>query len=177
MTVSGTFSINSYKLTYVINGEEYKSFEVEYDAIITPEAEPAKEGYTFSGWSYIPKKMPAEDVTVTGSFVANSYTLTYMIDDEVYKQVVYEYGATITPEPAPEGEYKSFEWVDVPETMPAHDVTVKAVYETGIDEIMMMVEQGQARIYSPNGKPLDKLQKGLNIVVMPDGTTRKVVVK
>ena len=48
------------------------------------------------------------------SFIANSYTLTYMIDDKVYKQVVYEYGATITPEPQPEGDYVSFEWVAFP---------------------------------------------------------------
>ena len=65
----------------------------------------------------------------------------------------------------------------IPETMPAHDVTVKAAYETGIAEIMMMVQQGLVRIYAPNGKLLDKLQKGLNIVVMQDGTTKKVVVK
>lgn len=100
-----------------------------------------------------------------------------MIGEEVYKQVVYEYGATITPEPQPEGDYVSFEWVGLPEKMPAHDVTVTAVYETGIAEIMMMAQQGQVRIYSPNGKKLNKLQKGLNIVVMQDVTTRKVVVK
>ena len=29
---------------------------------------PTKEGYTFSGWSNIPKTMPANDVTITGSF-------------------------------------------------------------------------------------------------------------
>ena len=151
--------------------------EVEYGTAITPEPAPEKEGYTFSGWSEIPETMPAHDVTVTGTFSINSYTLTYMIDEQVYKQVVYEYGAAITPEPQPEGDYVSFEWVSVPETMPAHDVTVTAVYETGIAEIMMMAQQGQLRIYSPNGKLLSKLQKGLNIVVMQDGTTKKVVVK
>ncbi len=31
--------------------------------------------------------------------------------------------------------------------------------------------------YSPNGKLLDKPLRGLDIVVMPDGTTRKFVVK
>ena len=77
----------------------------------------------------------------------------------------------------PEGDYVSFEWAGLPETMPAHDVTVTAVYETGIAGIMMMVQQGQLRIYSPNGKRLDKPQKGLNIVVMQDGTTKKVVVR
>ena len=29
---------------------------------------PAKEGYTFSGWSKIPETMPAHDVIITGSF-------------------------------------------------------------------------------------------------------------
>ena len=106
-----------------------------------------------------------------------------MIDEEVYKQVVYEYGASITPEPAPQGDYKSFEWIGVPKTMPAHDVTVTAVYETGIDEVMIALSADGTsalpgvRIYAPNGKRLDKLQKGVNIVVMPDGATRKVVVK
>ncbi len=177
VTVTGFFFVNKYILTYILDGKEYKTMEMEYGKAITPEPDPEKEGYTFSGWSEIPETMPAHIVIITGSFAVNSYTLTYMIDEEVYKQVVYEYGAAITPEPQPEGDYVSFEWVGVPETMPAHDVTVTAVYETGIAEIMMMAQQGQVRIYSPNGKKLNKLQKGLNIVVMQDVTTRKVVVK
>lgn len=177
VTVTGSFSVNKYILTYILDGKEYKTMEVEYGAVITPEPDPEKEGYTFSGWIGLPEIMPAKLVIVTGTFSINSYTLTYMIDEEVYKQVVYEYGAAITPEPQPEGDYVSFEWVGLPETMPAHDVTVTAVYETGIAEIMMMAKKGQLRIYSPNGKKLDKLQKGLNIVVMQDGTTKKVVVK
>lgn len=177
VTVTGSFSVNKYILTYILDGKEYKTIELEYGTTITPEPNPEKEGYTFSGWSEIPETMPAHIVIITGSFTINSYTLTYMIDDKVYKQMMYEYGATIIPEPKPAGDYVSFEWVGEPETMPAQDVTVTAVYETGIAEIMMMVQQGQVRIYSPNGKKLDKLQKGLNIVVMQDGTTRKVVVK
>ena len=167
----------SYTLTYYVDGFIYKSFTIKEGETITPEPNPEKEGYTFSGWKGLPETMPAHDVTVNGTFSVNSYTLTYMIDEVVYKQVAYEYGATIKPEPQPEGDYVSFEWVGVPETMPAHDVTVTAVYETGIAEIMMMAQQGQVRIYSPNGKLLSKLQKGLNIVVMQDGTTKKVVVK
>ena len=57
-----------YKLTYIVDGEVYKTYDVEYGATITPEAEPTKEGYTFSGWSEIPETMPAHDVTVTGTF-------------------------------------------------------------------------------------------------------------
>ena len=177
VTVTGTFSINKYKLTYLIDGEEYKTYDVEYGATITPEAAPAdKEGYTFSGWSEIPEKMPAHDVTVTGTFSINSYKLTYMIDDKVYKEITYEYGATITPEPKPEGDYDTFEWKDLPQTMPAHDVVIYASYTSGIAEILM-ANQRNIRIYSPNGKKLDKPQKGLNIGVFNDGTVKKIVVK
>ena len=176
VTVTGTFSINKFKLTYIVDGGEYKSYELDYGASITPEAAPTKEGYTFSGWSEIPETMPAHDVTVTGTFSINSYKLTYMIDDKVYKETMYEYGATITPEPQPEGDYATFEWKDLPQTMPAHDVIVYASYTSGIIEVLMTTQRN-IRIYSPNGKKLDKLQKGLNIVVLDDGTVKKVVVK
>ena len=176
VTVTGTFSINKYKLTYTVDGEEYKSYDVEYGATITAEAAPTKEGYTFSGWSEIPETMPAYDVTVTGTFSINSYKLTYMIDDMVYKETMYEYGATITPEPQPEGDYQTFEWTDLPQTMPAHDVVVYASYTSGIVEVLM-ASQHNVRIYSPNGKKLNKLQKGLNIVILDDGTVKKVIMK
>lgn len=176
VTVTGTFTANHYKLIYMVDGAVYKSIDVACDDPITPEAEPTKEGYSFSGWSYIPKIMPAEDVTVTGTFSINKYTLTYMIDDVVYKAVEYEFGATITPESQPEGDYKTFEWVDLPQTMPAHDVTVHASYTSGIIEVLMS-EQRNICIYAPNGKRLNKLQKGINIIRMDDGTTKKVVVK
>ena len=175
VTITGSFTINKYKITYIVDGEEYKSYEVEYGADITAEPTPTKEGYTFAGWSEIPETMPANDVTVTGTFSINSYKLTYMIDNKVYKEVSYEYGATITPEPQPEGDYQTFEWTDLPQTMPAHDVVVHANYTTGIVEIIMA--QGDVRIYSPDGKPRNELQKGLNIVRMSDGTVKKVVIK
>jgi hypothetical protein len=172
VTVKGSFTANKYILTYIVDGEEYKTYEVEYGEKITPEAEPTKDGYTFKGWSNLPAYMPAHDVTVTGTFSINSYKLTYMIDDVVYKEVMYEYGATIVPESQPDGDYISFDWVGLPETMPANDVTVYAVYETGIMDVMTL--QGIKAIYSPNGKKLDKLQKGLNIVVMQDETVKKI---
>ena len=177
VTVTGTLTVNKYVLAYILDGREYKTLELDYGTIITPEPDPEKEGYTFSGWIGLPETMPARIVIVTGTFTINSYMLTYMIDDVVYKQVQYEYGATITPEHQPEGDYRTFEWVGVPATMPAHDVIVTAVYETGIAELLMMAEQGIVRVYSPNGKLLSRPQKGLNIIVLPDGTVQKVVVK
>lgn len=177
VTVNGSFTINSYKLTYIVDGEEYKTFEIVYDSAITPEAEPTKEGHTFSGWSDIPERMPANDVTVTGSFIVNKYQITYVIDGEVFATDYVEYGATIVPPKVEEREGYSFSgWSDIPETMPAHDIVVHASYTSGIIGVLIASQQN-VRIYSPNGKKLDKLQKGLNIVILGDGTVKKVMVK
>ena len=61
----------TYKLTYLVDDEVYKTYDMEYGAAITPEPAPTKEGYTFSGWSEIPETMPANDVTVKGYFTKN----------------------------------------------------------------------------------------------------------
>ena len=57
-----------FKLTYILDGEVYKVYEIQATEVITPEAVPYKEHYIFSGWSDIPYLMPAHDVTVTGNF-------------------------------------------------------------------------------------------------------------
>ena len=115
----------SYFLSYIVDGEEYKKIEIEEGEAITPEAAPTKEGYTFSGWSEIPETMPAEDVTVTGTFNINNYNLIYKVDGEDYKTVPTEYNSAITPETAPTREHYTFSgWSDIPATMPANDVTV-----------------------------------------------------
>ena len=93
ITITGSFSINSYKLTYQVDGEVYKTSDVEYGSKITAESAPTKEGYTFSGWSEIPETMPAHDVTITGTFAVNSYKLIYLVDGEVYKNSYVEFGS------------------------------------------------------------------------------------
>ena len=115
-----------------------------------------------------------EALDILAHFSINSYKLTYMIDDKIYKETMYEYGAAITPEPQPEGDYQFFEWVNLPQTMPAHDVVVYANHTSGIIGVPQAT-QHNIRFYSPNGKKLDKLHKGLNIVVFDDGTVHKII--
>ena len=62
----------TYTLKYVVDGVDYKVLYLYEGDKITPEAEPTKSGYTFSGWSNIPATMPAHDVTVTGSFTKDA---------------------------------------------------------------------------------------------------------
>lgn len=162
VTVTGLFTVNKYKLTYVVDGVEYKSFDIEYGSAITPETAPTKEGYTFSGWSEIPTTMPAHDVTVTGTFTVNQYTITYIIDNEVYTTQTVDYGSTIIPPTTPEREGYDFAWGDYPETMPAYDITIYGTYTTGIESIV--ADPQKARIYDLNGVRQSEPQKDINII-------------
>ena len=127
--ILGTFSVNSYTITYMVDGEVYYQESLEYgSAIVVPDT-PTNGDYTFSGWSEVPETMPAHDVTITGSSVTNTYTVTFMVDGEVYHQDSLEYGATIIvpEEPTKEG-YTFSGWSEVPDTMPAHDVTFTGTF-------------------------------------------------
>ena len=135
--ILGTFFVNSYTITYMVDGEVYYQESLEYgSAIVVPNA-PTNGDYTFSGWSEVPETMPAHDVTITGSFVTNTYTVTFMVDGEVYHQDSLEHGSVIVVPDVPTKEGYTFSgWSEVPDTMPAHDVTITGTFvENGRPEI------------------------------------------
>ena len=129
VTYYGSYSVNSYLLTYVVDGETVQSDSVAYGSTIVALEEPTKEGHTFSGWSEIPETMPAEDVTISGFFTVNKYLVTFVIDDEVIASDSLEYGASIVAPIAPEKEGHTFNgWGEVAETVPAEDITYYGSY-------------------------------------------------
>ena len=65
------FPGEAYTITYIVDGEVYKTVATKVGSTIILEPAPSKEGYTFSGWSEIPETMPAYDLTVTGTFTPN----------------------------------------------------------------------------------------------------------
>ena len=141
ITIKSLWTINKYMLTYKVDGEVYKQYEVEYNATITPEAVPVKEGHSFSGWSEIPATMPANDIEITGSFSVNKYLLTYKVDGEIYHQDSVTFGSAIIliDEPALEG--KTFSgWKGAPETMPAHDVTIVGNFNSNVYTLTYKVD-------------------------------------
>ena len=139
--VTGSFTVNTYKLVYKVDGEVYKTTEVTYGTALTPESAPEKEGHTFSGWSEIPATMPANDVEVTGSFTVNTYNLVYKVDGEVYKTTEVTYAKDITPEAAPEKEGHTFSgWSEIPATMPAHDVEVTGSFTVNTYKLVYKVD-------------------------------------
>ena len=139
--VTGSFTVNTYKLVYKVDGEVYKTTEVTYGTAPATEAAPEKEGHTFSGWSEIPATMPAHDVEVTGSFTVNTYNLVYKVDGEVYKTTEVTYGTAITPEEAPTKKGHTFSgWSEIPATMPASDVEVTGSFTANTYKLVYKVD-------------------------------------
>ena len=60
---------HTYKVTYIVDGEVYRTFYiVEGTKIIVPK-DPTKDGATFEGWTpEIPEKMPANDLTFSATW-------------------------------------------------------------------------------------------------------------
>lgn len=163
-----------YKLTYMVDGEEYKSYEVEWTSSITPEAPPTKEGYTFSGWSQIPANMPEQDLTITGTFTKGKYNLTYIVDGVEYQSDEHEAGESISLIVAPEKENQMFVGWSV--DMPASDVTFTAIYVPVTSVSAVKSTSGSFQIFTPDGVRRNVLQKGVNILRYSDGTEKKIIV-
>ena len=167
IVVEGSFIADKFMITYIVDGEVYATDSVAYGSEIVLIDEPAKEGYTFSGWSEVPATMPAEDITVEGTFSVNTYVITYLVDGEVYATDSVAYGSEIVliDEPAKEG-YTFSGWSEVPETMPAEDIVVEGTFvkkETGIEEVQC--ENGVAKtIYDLQGRKVTHPIKGIYIV-------------
>ena len=165
--------LTTHKLIYMVNSVVYKEIEYEYGATITPEPEPTKEGYTFSGWSEIPETMPAYDVIITGSFTINKYKITYIVDGSVFGTQEVEYGATIVP-PETDSNGNPISWNSHPTTMPAYDITIYGNYTTTIKAINNV--GCKIKYYSLDGQPIVQPHKGINIVKMSDGGVKKVMI-
>lgn len=88
LTYAATYSQNTYKLTYVLNGETYAEHEYVYGRALTCMPAVQEKGKTFSGWSYepaaafageahvFPATMPDHDVVITATLTDKEDTFT-----------------------------------------------------------------------------------------------------
>ena len=130
-TVTAQWTINQYTITFDTDGgSTVNSITQDYDTAITAPENPTKTGYTFNGWSpELPAKMPAGDMTVTAQWTINEYTITFDTDggSEV-APITQNYATDVTAPANPTKTGYTFAgWTpEVPATMPAENVTVKA---------------------------------------------------
>ena len=166
LIATAQWTVNKYKLTYKITGDiqaKTETTEVEYGAEVKVAAIPTEKGYTFNvneygttdGWKVesglsdkatvqanYTFKMPANDVTFTGSFEENEYKVTYYVDGTQYETTTaYKYKADVDPKEYPVKEgytFSGWETADVEGvekvkpgekfSMPANDVTINGKF-------------------------------------------------
>ncbi|MBQ8623939.1 MAG: InlB B-repeat-containing protein, partial [Oscillospiraceae bacterium] len=133
LELTALWTVNQYTITYVVDDNpEYSKSTLDYNAKITQPSAPEKVGYKFIGWTpEVPETMPAKDLTVTAQWEAIMYTISFNTDggSEV-ADVNLAYGSTVEISAKPTKTGYTFKgWENVPETMPAENVTVNAIWE------------------------------------------------
>ena len=128
------WEINQYTITFDTNGgSEIAPITQDYGTEITAPADPTRKGYTFKGWDKeIPETMPAENITVKAQWEINQYTITFDTNGgSEIAPVTQDYGTKITAPNNPTRKGYTFKGWDkeIPETMPAENITVKAQWE------------------------------------------------
>ena len=128
------WEINQYTITFDTNGgSEIAPITQDYGTAITAPADPTRKGYTFKGWDKeIPKTMPAENITVKAQWETNQYTITFDTNGgSEIAPITQDYGTAITAPADPTRKGYTFKGWDkeIPKTMPAENITVKAQWE------------------------------------------------
>ena len=134
ITVKAQWKINQYTITFDTNGgSEIAPITQDYGTEITAPDNPTRKGYTFKGWDKeIPETMPAENITVKAQWEINQYTITFDINGgSEIAPITQDYGTEITAPDKPTRKGYTFKGWDkeIPETMPAENITVKAQWE------------------------------------------------
>ena len=131
ITLYAKWTANTYTITFdTAGGSEIAPITQDYGTNITAPADPTREGYTFTGWDRdIPETMPAENMTVTAQWEVNQYTITFdTAGGSEIAPITQDYGTAITVPADPTREGYTFTGWDkeIPETMPAENITLKA---------------------------------------------------
>ena len=134
ITVTAQWEINQYTIAFdTAGGSEIAPITQDYGTNITAPADPTRKGYTFKGWDKeIPETMPAENITVKAQWEINRYTITFdTAGGSEIAPITQDYGTNITAPANPTRKGYTFKGWDkeIPETMPAENMTVKAQWE------------------------------------------------
>ena len=134
ITLKAQWEINQYTITFDTNGgSEIAPITQDYGTEITAPDKPTRKGYTFKGWDKeIPKTMPAENITLKAQWEINQYTITFDTNGgSEIAPITQDYGTEITAPDKPTRKGYTFKGWDkeIPKTMPAENITLKAQWE------------------------------------------------
>ena len=134
ITLYAKWAANTYTITFdTAGGSEIAPITQDYGTQIAAPANPTRKGYTFKGWDKeIPETMPAENITVKAQWKINRYTITFDTNGgSEIAPITQDYGTAITAPADPTREGYTFKGWDreIPATMPAENITLKAKWK------------------------------------------------
>ena len=134
ITLYAKWTANTYTITFdTTGGSEIAPITQDYGTQIAAPANPTRKGYTFKGWDKeIPETMPAENITVKAQWEINQYTIAFdTAGGSEIAPITQNYGTQITTPEAPTREgYTFIGWdTEIPATMPAENITLKAKWK------------------------------------------------
>ena len=95
------WELNSYTVSFVVDGETTSTINVNIDASATLPEAPSKEGYNFIGWfledgtQYTNQAITA-DTVLTAKFEIIKCTVTFIVDGEVYTRYECDWGTNLS---------------------------------------------------------------------------------
>ena len=145
LVLNATWNVLQYTVKFVVDGVAVYEESLDYGTVVTKPADPVKEGYTFAGWD--PEfvegtTVPVGGLTYNATWNVNYYTLTFKWNDVVYSTASVAYGSAITAPETPEREgYEFAGWTpEVPEVMPAENLTFEATWDICYYEVSFVVD-------------------------------------
>ena len=129
MVITAQYQINSYTITYNVNGEFYAEQTYEYGAVVTAPEYTVPEGYTFSGWN-VPETMPAENLVLNATLAVITYEVTFVdgVTGNIIAVITVEHGNDAVAPEAPEHEGYIFDSWNGEYTNVTTDLTITAEY-------------------------------------------------
>ena len=146
LTLKAKWEVNTYTLTFDTGrGTPIAPLTLDYGAAVKV-ANPSLTGYDFAGWEpELPETMPPQNLTLKAKWTPRSYTITFNTDGGSTVQPVTDiYGAWIPAPDAPVKDGYVFQgWKpELPETMPAENITVKAIWKQAEQTITFDTDGG-----------------------------------
>ena len=154
--IDASFSVNSYTVTFTVDGGAYSAQTLPYGTPIIPPAQPAKTGYTFTGWEPLPATMPDYSFESSAVFAKNIHQAIFMVDGAEYAVVDTGYGDTIElPQIPSKTGYAFLGWSNLPDQMPDADVVITDNWAINSYDALFVVDgENYAIVTTQYGEPI-----------------------
>lgn len=144
LVIKAVWGFNQYKIDLMVDGALYKTLAFDFGAEVSVEVEePKKEGYAFAGWGDdFPKTMPAENLIYNAQWNVNQYRYVVYTTESDSLVDIHDFGASLEPlgtQLRPGYTFKGWD-VEQPATMPAYNLTIRALWEINQYNLNLLVD-------------------------------------